>query len=81
LTALEIQLIEVSGTHCRRGIGTAVVRAVAATHPTRRLVAFSEEADAFWASLGWDRFQHETEPKYWRSLFVQPATESAPLRD
>ena len=53
--ALEIQLIEVHQKHRRQGIATEVVRLLARAHPERRLVAFSEEADQFWDSLGWRR--------------------------
>jgi hypothetical protein len=44
-----------------------------AAHPCRRLVAFSEEADEFWSSLCWDRFDHPDGPTFYRPLFVQPA--------
>jgi GNAT superfamily N-acetyltransferase len=70
--ALEIQLIEVSSQHRRQGIATEVVRRIATAHPDRRLVAFSEEADAFWASLGWDRYDHTEWPTFYRPQFVQP---------
>jgi hypothetical protein len=35
-------------------------------------VVFSEEADGFWASLGWERYDYPEEPGY-RALFIQPA--------
>jgi ribosomal protein S18 acetylase RimI-like enzyme len=60
-TALEIQFIEVSSRFRRSGIGTEVVRELAARNPGRRLVAFSE-ADEFWASLGWYRYDHPEGP-------------------
>jgi GNAT superfamily N-acetyltransferase len=69
---LEIQLIEVATGFRRRGIGTWVVRELATRHPDRTLVALSEAADEFWASLGWRRYQHPTEPQYHRPLFVHP---------
>jgi ribosomal protein S18 acetylase RimI-like enzyme len=70
--ALEIQFIEVA-TDCRRqGVATDVVRRLMAAHPDRRLVAFSEEADEFWVSLGWDRYDHPDGPRLYRPLFVQP---------
>ncbi|SKM38215.1 acetyltransferase, gnat family protein [Mycobacteroides abscessus subsp. abscessus] len=68
---LMIHLIEVATAARRRGIGTQVVLGLAERHPTRRLFAYSEGADDFWESLGWDRF---TDPKKRsRPLFIQPA--------
>lgn len=71
---LEIQFIEVHAAHRLRGLGTAVVEALARDYPSRRLVAFSEGADGFWASLGWTRHLHrsdrEPSPRY-RPLYVQ----------
>lgn len=71
--ALEIEYIEVASTHRRRGIGRAVVNGVMARYPDRRFVAFSEGADPFWASLGWDRYEHPEGVDYWRPLYIQPA--------
>lgn len=70
---LEIQLIEVATAAARRGIGTRVVQGLAELHRDRRLFAYSEEADEFWASLGWDRFDHPDGPQFQRPLFIQPA--------
>jgi len=68
---LMIHLIEVATTVRRRGIGTQVVLGLAERHPARRLYAYSEGADGFWDSLGWDRF---TDPaKRSRSLYIKPA--------
>jgi GNAT superfamily N-acetyltransferase len=72
-SALEIQFIEVAADQRGRGIATEFVRQLMAAHPSRRLVAFSEEADEFWSSLGWDRFDHPDGPTFYRPLFVQPA--------
>lgn len=52
---LEIQKFEVArATRCR-GVGAAVVRALEERHADRRLFAYSD-ADGFWGSLEWDRF-------------------------
>ncbi|WP_064689452.1 hypothetical protein [Rhodococcus qingshengii] len=67
---LEIQLIEVAAAARGRGVGTRVVRGLAERHPDRRLVAYSEGADGFWASLGWSRFDNP-DGRY-RALFIQP---------
>lgn len=70
--ALEIQLIEVSSKFRRRGVATEVVRGLVAGNPARRLVAFSEEADEFWSSLGWERYDQRESPMSFRPLFVHP---------
>lgn len=71
---LEIQFIEVTALARGRGIGTKVVRGLVDRHPDRRLLAYSEGADEFWASLGWDRFDHpEGCPEFHRALFIEPA--------
>lgn len=70
--ALEIQFIEVKDEERRLGIGTEVVRALVARYPNRRLVAYSEGGDGFWSSLGWERYEHPTEPQLYRPLFIQP---------
>ncbi|BCJ65116.1 hypothetical protein [Polymorphospora rubra] len=71
--ALEIQLIEVAASQRHQGIGTEIIRMLAAEFPDRRLVAFSE-TDRFWASLGWDRHDHAGEPERRRALYIQPAS-------
>lgn len=40
-------------------------------HPNRRLFAYSEGADRFWASLDWEPFEHPAGG--YRTLFVQSA--------
>lgn len=73
--ALEIQFIEVHAEHRLAGIGHAVVELLANQNPDRRLVAFSDGADGFWASLGWRRHLHADpdEARYYRPLFIAPA--------
>ena len=68
---LEIQFVEVATESRRRGIGGRVVRALAEQHSSRRLFAYSEKADNFWTSLGWNRFDNPQQPRS-RSLFIQP---------
>lgn len=70
--ALKIQFFEVAAGHRGEGIGSAVVRLLEDAHQGRRLVAFSEGADGFWSSLGWDRYEHGEEPGRFQALFVQP---------
>ncbi|SHG13316.1 hypothetical protein SAMN05443575_1462 [Jatrophihabitans endophyticus] len=71
--ALEIQFMEVAKSYRRKGIGAAVIAILAEQYPDRRLLALSEEADGFWASLGWDRFDFSDGPHHYRPLFIQPA--------
>ena len=70
--ALEIQFIEVAASHRRRGIGSEVVRLLVERYPHRRLLAMSEDADGFWESLGWGRYDHRQGPQWYRPLFVAP---------
>ncbi|OBG41235.1 hypothetical protein [Mycolicibacter heraklionensis] len=68
---LEIAFIEVTTSEYGRGVGAQAVRALERLHRDRRLLAYSEEADGFWASFGWERFDHPDGD--WRPLFIQPA--------
>jgi len=69
---LDIEFIDVASDHRRRGVATAIVSHLIATFPGHRLVAFSEEADAFWSTLGWTRIEHPEGTTHYRPLFVQP---------
>lgn len=74
---LEIQFIEVATLAQGRGVGTGVVRALEERHADRRLFAYSEEAHGFWASLGWERFDHSRGMQVYRPLFIQPVRDAA----
>lgn len=69
---LEIQFIEVACAARGRGIGTQLVRGLADRHPDRRLFAYSEGADHFWASVGWEPFYDPGPGPVGRTLFIQP---------
>jgi hypothetical protein len=69
---LEIQFIEVATAARGRRIGTTVVRCLADRHHDRRLFAYSEEADRFWASIGWEPFYDPGPGPVGRTLFIQP---------
>lgn len=71
---LEIQLIEVATEARERGISTQVVQALKQRHPGRRLMAYSEDAHEFWASLGCDRYDPPEGPRFHRPLFIQQAS-------
>jgi GNAT superfamily N-acetyltransferase len=69
---LEVNFFEVSAALRRQGLGRAALELVAERNPGRRLVAFSEEADAFWAGLGWTRYDHPDGFPWYRPFFVAP---------
>jgi GNAT superfamily N-acetyltransferase len=71
-SALEIQFVEVAASHRRQGIGAEVVHRLAAAYPDRRLLAMSEGADEFWASLRWERYDYWDGPIQYRPLFIRP---------
>jgi len=70
---LEIPFFEVAVSHRGKGIGKRVIDLITAAEPTASFAAFSEEADGFWASLGWSRFirkDHEERPSMSRPLYI-----------
>ncbi|GLP76378.1 hypothetical protein TUM20983_34880 [Mycobacterium antarcticum] len=67
---LEIQFIEVASTDRGRKVATQVVRLLEEQYRGRRLFAYSEDADRFWASLSWKPFVHPDGRH--RTLFIQP---------
>jgi len=69
---LDIEFIDVAVDFRRRGAATAIVQHLISAFPGHRLVAFSEDADAFWSSLGWLRIEHPDGDALYRPLFVQP---------
>ena len=74
--AVEISFFEVHDRHRYRGIGTMAIGLMQDLFPHRRFVAFSEDADGFWASLGWSQYLHADpeEARFFRPLFIQPYT-------
>ena len=70
--AMNLQLIEVALNFRSKGVGTRVVRKLASSYPAYRLLAMSEGADAFWASLGWSRYDANRPRHSYRPLFVAP---------
>lgn len=70
---LEIQFIEVATAARGRGVGTQVVRELMKRHPDRRLFAYSQDADGFWAQLGWEAYYDPSPGPPGRTLFIQPA--------
>ncbi|MEE2062273.1 GNAT family N-acetyltransferase [Rhodococcus artemisiae] len=68
---LEILFIEVATAAQGRGVGTEVVRALERRHTDRRFFAYSKDAHGFWASLGWERFDHPESEQSYGPLFIQ----------
>lgn len=72
-----IHFFEVSAEHRRRGYGTAAIQLLSAQLPDVP-VAYSEEADEFWGSLGWERFEHKADPSGFRPMYVGKAAQHSP---
>ncbi len=68
---LLVHRFEVAVSARGHGVATRTLRALAQRHPDRRLFAYSAEADGFWGSLGWERFDRP-DPIQW-PVFIQPA--------
>lgn len=69
---MEVDFFEVSGQFRRAGLGSRSMDLVSQHFRNRRLLAFSEEADGFWATLGWSRYDHREGFPAYRPLFVAP---------
>jgi len=70
---LEIPFFEVAVSYRGMGIGKRVIDLITDSEPTATFAAFSEDADGFWASLGWNRFirsDHEERPSMYRPLYM-----------
>lgn len=65
-----IHFFEVSADHRRKGHGTDAVQQLAGRYAGTPLVAYSQDADDFWGSLGWVRHEHKTEPEHSRPMYV-----------
>ena len=68
----EISFFEIRQDLRRRGYGTTFVQHIVAHYNGTPVIAFSEEADAFWSSIGWSYYQRKDGEgwPYWRSLFT-----------
>lgn len=72
---LEVEFFEVRDDHRLTGVGTAAVALALASFQDRQLVAMSEQADEFWASLGWSRHRHRDDAgprEFSQPLYVAP---------
>jgi len=52
--------------------GVEVARRLVESYPNRRFLALSEDADEFWATLGWNRYDYHDGPHQYRPLFIAP---------
>lgn len=68
---IDLAFFEVASSHVRRGIGTLAVQALSNRYPHVGLLAYSEEADAFWNTLGWHRYEHPEGTLSFRPLYVR----------
>ncbi|MFJ6534572.1 hypothetical protein [Microbacterium sp. NPDC091662] len=70
--AVAVDFIEVREDlyHPRQGVGTRVVRLIEAIYPDVTLFAFSEGADQFWGSTGWEFIPRADGDDRPRPLFV-----------
>jgi len=73
---LQVDLIEVALPYRREGVATQTIRLITEVYPDHRFAALSEDADPFWASLGWRRFDNQREPMS-RPLYLQPVRSAA----
>lgn len=72
---LEIQLFEVHRDLRLKGVGSSAIAIVAGEFEDRQLMALSEKADDFWASLGWSRHRHvdyDGNDEHFQILFAAP---------
>lgn len=72
---LEIEFFEVATEARGKGVGKHVIYQFARRHRDRRLLAYSERADRFWASLGWSSFMaanYDPDHEEPSTLFIAP---------
>lgn len=72
---LEIQYLEVHSAFRRAGVGRNLIERTQAAFPDSQLMALSEGADGFWASLGWSRHRHEEDDgstDHYQPLYLAP---------
>lgn len=80
--AISVDLIEVRADlrYPRRGVGTRVVRELEFLHPVSTLYAFSEGADEFWRSAGWEFMPRRDGRTSYRPMFVSTSHGDARYR-
>lgn len=72
---LEIQYLEVHSAFRCAGVGRNLIERTQAAFPDSQLMALSEGADGFWASLGWSRHRHEEDDgstDHYQPLYLAP---------
>jgi len=73
---VDVTFFEVRESRHRQGIGRGAVALIVDHYPGRDLVAFSHDADHFWASIGWQRFTRMDKDEGFPSLFVHLAPQA-----
>lgn len=74
---VDVTFFEVRESRHRQGIGRAAAALIVDHYPGRDLVAFSQDADHFWASIGWQRFTRVDNDEGFPSLFVHLAPQAS----
>lgn len=67
----DIDFFEVASHRRREGVGRAAIMLLGAHYPATVLIAFSEEADAFWANIGWELHPRTDRSDMYRPLFAR----------
>lgn len=67
---VQITFIEVRADRRGAGIGRWTITSLISRYPGSVLVAFSEQADDFWAGVGWERRRRADGDARYRPLFV-----------
>jgi GNAT superfamily N-acetyltransferase len=70
---IDIDFLEVRSDRRGEGIGKQAVELIKARYPGKVITAFSEEADEFWAAVGWRRYPRTDGSTHHRPLFVWDA--------
>jgi hypothetical protein len=70
---VDIDRLEVAGSHVDQDYGTHAVEAIMDRYPGAGFLAYSEEANGFWGRrLGWERFEHPEGTRGRRPLYIRP---------
>lgn len=77
---VDIDRIEVRADQRGQGIGRAAVDLIIEHYPERDFFAFSVDADAFWAGIGWQRFPRLDGDTLYKTLFAH-LTDRGPTVD
>jgi hypothetical protein len=68
--APNISFFEVRRDCYRQGVGRAALKLLASHYGNRDIIAYSEDADEFWAGIGWRRVRRLDGDEAFRPLFA-----------